>query len=190
MSDTKICGIDFEEYLIAMEEFHGARSPGMLVGGLMIDLALRELGPSPYLNVVTETRLCVSDAVQLATPCTMGNGYLQVLNWGIFAITAYDRKTLDGVRVGLDYERMKQYPMINSWFDRSARAGEMPVFDDIAVEALEAGEKILISRKVKVKQALKETKRFETGYCPDCGDSYPLNHGAKCPACQGQAYYC
>jgi formylmethanofuran dehydrogenase subunit E len=189
MSNKTICGMTYEDYVIAMEEFHGGRSPGMLVGGLMIDLALRELGPTPYLNMVTETRLCVPDAVQITTPCTMGNGYLQVLDWGIFGVTAYDRMELIGVRVGLAYDCMKQYPLINSWFDRAARVGEMPAFNDLAVEVMAAGDTLLTSRKVTVKKALKESKRFTTGFCPDCGDSYPLNHGPKCPACQGQAYY-
>jgi formylmethanofuran dehydrogenase subunit E len=60
-----------------MEEFHGYRSPGLVVGGMMVDTALRELGSTPYLHVVTETVVCLPDAVQLLTPCTVGNGLLK-----------------------------------------------------------------------------------------------------------------
>jgi len=82
-----ICGIPYDEFSIQMEEFHGYRSPGILLGGLMLDAGLREVGPTPYLNVVSETVVCLPDAVQLLTPCTFGNGFLQVLDWGKFAVT-------------------------------------------------------------------------------------------------------
>ena len=87
MGEPELCGVSLADFLIRMEEFHGYRSPGLLLGGVMVDVALRELGTTPYLNVVTETVVCLPDAVQLLTPCTIGNGFLQVLDWGKFAIT-------------------------------------------------------------------------------------------------------
>jgi hypothetical protein len=77
MPDPVFCGINLADYLIRMEEFHGFRSPGLLPGGIMVDMSLKELGTTPYLNVVTETVVCLPDAVQLLTPCTIGNGFLQ-----------------------------------------------------------------------------------------------------------------
>ncbi|MFC1815602.1 formylmethanofuran dehydrogenase subunit E family protein [Thermodesulfobacteriota bacterium] len=68
----------------------------------MIDSALRELEPTPYLNVVSETVVCLPDAIQLLTPYTLGNGFMQVLDWGKIAITAYDRQTFIGVRTFLN----------------------------------------------------------------------------------------
>ena len=41
----------------------------------------------------------------------MGNGFLQVLDWGKFALTAYDRVSLGGVRVGLNLEVLQGYPV-------------------------------------------------------------------------------
>lgn len=97
MSETTICGISYNDFLIRVEEFHGYRSPGILLGGIMVENALRELGSTT--NAVTETVVCLPDAVQLLTPFFIGNGFLQILDWGKFALTAYDRTTLKGVRV-------------------------------------------------------------------------------------------
>jgi hypothetical protein len=55
MKVASVCGVEYEALLIQMEEFHGYRSPGILLGGLMLDAALKKLGPTPYLNVVSET---------------------------------------------------------------------------------------------------------------------------------------
>ena len=49
MSNPVICGVDFDDFVISMEEFHGYRSPGILLGGLMIEASLDELGDTPYL---------------------------------------------------------------------------------------------------------------------------------------------
>lgn len=189
MSPGDICGLSPEDFFIRMEEFHGARSPGMLVGGLMIDTALAELGPAPYINVVTETVVCLPDAVQLLTPCTMGNGFLQVLDWGKFALTAYDRQSLAGVRVWLDPEVVTGYPLIRRWFERSPQGGDKPAFDQLAPEIIAAGRSILVWRPVRLHRALKESSRVATGRCPRCGESYALRLGPTCPACQGEAYY-
>lgn len=43
MKNFKVCGSEYEEFLIRMEEFHGYRSPGILLGGLMLDTALEKL---------------------------------------------------------------------------------------------------------------------------------------------------
>ncbi len=187
--ETTICGLTPAELFIQMEEFHGGRSPGILVGALMIDTALEELGPSPYINVVTETVVCLPDAVQLLTPCTMGNGFLQVLDWGKFALTAYDRLSLSGVRVWLDSDAVTGFPLIRRWFERSPQGGEKPPFEDLAPEIIAAGRAILAWRPVKLHRALKESNRVSTGRCPQCGESYALRLGPACPACQGEAYY-
>jgi formylmethanofuran dehydrogenase subunit E len=78
--------------------------------------------------VVTETIVCLPDAVQLLTPCTIGNGFLQVLDWGKFALTAYNRQTLAGIRLWLEYPALANYPLIQSWFERSTPSKAKPVF--------------------------------------------------------------
>lgn len=189
MTKKSICDVDTENFFILMEEFHGYRSPGVLIGGMMMDVALRELPPTPYLNVVTETIVCLPDAVQLLTPCTIGNGFLQILDWGKFALTGYDRMTLSGVRVWLKYDKLSDYPMIRSWFERTGAPKEKPPFEELSAEILDAGEDLILHRPVKLHRVLKDSKSVPTGRCPQCGESYPLRSGPACPSCSGQAYY-
>jgi len=188
MSETMICGVRYVDFVIRMEEFHGFRSPGILVGALMIEKALEELGATPYLNVVTETIVCLPDAVQLLTPCTIGNGFLQVLDWGKFALTAYDRKTLAGVRARLNENALYNYPQIRSWYERSNTKAK-PLFEKLATEILKAGSNLVAHQPVRLHHALKSLHHVPTGSCPDCGESYPLHHGPTCPSCGNRAYY-
>jgi formylmethanofuran dehydrogenase subunit E len=189
MHKQAICGIDLKDFIIRMEEFHGYRSPGLLVGGMMLDIALRGLGSTPYLNTVTETVVCLPDAVQLLTPCTIGNGFLQVLDWGKFALTVYDRRTLSGVRAWLNADKLVNYPLTRQWFERSKRHPQKPPFEKLASEILTAGSTLLGHRAVRLHQALKGSGPVPTGLCPECGESYQLGLGSLCPACQGDAYY-
>jgi formylmethanofuran dehydrogenase subunit E len=189
MPETEICGVKLEDFLIRMEEFHGYRSPGLLLGGMMLDTALEELGPTPYLNVVTETVVCLPDAVQLLTPCTIGNGFLQILDWGKFALTGYDRMSLSGVRIWLKTDELSGYPLIRSWFERSANRSEKPPFDALASEILAVGTNLLGHQSVRLNRDLKDAEHVPTGQCPVCGESYRLSLGSACPTCRNEAYY-
>ncbi len=189
MQHVEICGIGLDDYLIRMEEFHGYRSPGMLLGGFMIDHGLAQLDPTPYLNLVVETVVCLPDAVQLLTPCTFGNGFMQVLDWGKFAITAYDRESLAGIRVWLDQDKLSGYPSIRSWFERTGRPREKPPFEELAQEILSARPELIHHQPVRLLRSLKDASPVPTGRCPGCGESYPLHFGKFCPACSNQAYY-
>lgn len=155
----------------------------------MIDRALGELGPTPYLNVVTETVVCLPDAVQLLTPCTIGNGFLQVLDWGKFALTGYDRMKLTGVRVWIMQDRLPEYHLIHRWFERTQRSEPKPEFEDVANEIIECGAKIIECKGVRLRKPLKESSSISTGICSSCGESYALRRGSVCPACGGDSYY-
>lgn len=189
MPEPVICGIGYTDFIIRVEEFHGYRSPGILLGGFMLDAALHDVGTTPYLNVVTETVVCLPDAVQLLTPCTFGNGFLQIFDWGKFALTAYNRMTLSGVRVWLNHDQLPRYKLIRDWFERSDHTKKKPPFEALAQEILKAGKELVIHRPVRLHRALKDTQPVPTGNCPECGESYPLHHGPTCPSCQGNAYY-
>ena len=189
MQRREICGVDVASYVIRMEEFHGYRSPGMLIGGVMIENGVTQLGQTPYLNVVCETVVCLPDAVQLLTPCTIGNGFLQVLDWGKFALTAYDRQSLEGVRVWLNPDGLSDYPLIIGWFQRNGASREKPPFDELAVEVLDAGPELIKTCRVRLNQPLKDKHPVPTGICPRCGESYPLRQGRLCVACQGDNAY-
>ena len=189
MKKEEICGIKLDDFIIGMEEFHGYRSPGILLGGFMLEEGLNRLGSTPYLNIVSETVVCLPDAVQLLTPCTIGNGFLQLLDWGKFALTAYDRISLDGVRVWLDEDRIDNFPMVQQWFDRSNRQEEKPEFEPLASEIIRARTELILHRPVRLPRSLKETGHVPTLRCPSCNESFAGRLGPQCPACAGEAYY-
>lgn len=183
-----ICGMDVADYLIKAEEFHGHVSPGLVMGGFLVDAAWAILGPTPHLNAVVETVVCLPDAVQILTPCTLGNNFMQVLDWGKFAVTLYDRETLAGARAWVDRERVAAVPEIAGWFLRGAGGIVLPK-DEVVAHLTRRGPELLQARAVTLPAALKPTEKVATGPCPACGESYPLRQGEACLACQGQAYY-
>ena len=74
LSETTICDRSYDDYLQMIRSFHGHVAPGMLLGGFMVDLAYRTRPPGQFFDAICETRPCLPDAIQLLTPCTIGNG--------------------------------------------------------------------------------------------------------------------
>ena len=107
-----------------MVKFHGNPAPGLLIGGFMVDMAMRERPEGEFFDVLCETSVCLPDAVQLLTPCTYGNGWLKVVDIGRFAITVFEKYSGKGVRVHLDASKLGDYPEIKSWFFRLKRKEE------------------------------------------------------------------
>ena len=105
----------FDEFLQLVESFHGYVAPGVVLGGIMVEVARRQL-PAELFDAICETRNCLPDAIQLLTPCTIGNGWLKVVNVGRFALTLYDKYQGEGVRVFLDPAKIADWPEINNWY--------------------------------------------------------------------------
>lgn len=183
-----ICGISREEYLLRLEEFHGHVSPGTAMGGFLVDAAWKILGDTPYQNVVVETVVCLPDSVQALTPCTLGNGFLQVLDWGKFALTMYDRMTLAGARAWIGAGGIEEFPLVADWYLRRPGAQKVEKIK-VVEEIMAGGHRLVRSRPVTMNSPLKDTAHVPTVACPACGEYYPSRQGGLCPACAGQAYY-
>ncbi len=181
-----ICGLDLPAFLLRAEEFHGHVSPGVVLGGFLLEAAWEGQGDTPYLNAVVETVVCLPDVVQMLTPCTLGNGFMQVLDWGKFALTLYDRQTLTGFRAWADRQAIARVPEIAGWFLRNGQ----PLPKEEVVRHIAAhGRQLARVAPVSLPRPLKPAEKVATGPCPQCGESYPLRCGQRCLACQGQAYY-
>ena len=109
-TQMNICGRPVEEFLLAVENFHGLKAPGVVIGGFMVDWAQEGLSPGVEADAIVETCHCLPDAVQLLTPCTFGNGWLKVLDWDKFALSLYDKKTLGGLGSGWIWPRPRPFP--------------------------------------------------------------------------------
>ena len=188
MEQGMICGRSRADFLLAIEGFHGFVAPGLIIGGFMVDWGLELIGPGVEADAIVETYHCLPDAVQIFTPCTVGNGWLKVLDWDKFALTLYDRRTLSGYRVWLDLNKTAAYPPIYGWYMRTIPKQDLPK-EVVNSTILEAGRKILSSRPIDVVNLHERKKKGETGVCPKCGEAYPLDQGKKCLACQGEGYY-
>ena len=68
MTSQTICGMDFEQFVYDMEDFHGARAPGIIVGALMLDTVLEKVPESPDLVITVETVTCLPDAARCSHP--------------------------------------------------------------------------------------------------------------------------
>ncbi|MCX5844063.1 MAG: formylmethanofuran dehydrogenase subunit E family protein [Deltaproteobacteria bacterium] len=106
----------YEEYLHLVKSFHGNLAPGLIIGGFMVDLALKELPEGELFDAMCETPVCLPDAVQILTPCTIGNGWLKIVNFGRFALALYEKNEGQGIRVYMDSARLEPWPEIKSWF--------------------------------------------------------------------------
>lgn len=182
-----LCGLPVDDLLAKAEDFHGHISPGVMTGAFLVDVALSSFPPSEYINAVVESVVCLPDAVQLFTPCTLGNGFLQILDWGKFALTLYDRQTCRGVRAWVDPAAVAAIPEIAAWFMRGP--GDGKIDKEVAIrEILRRGHEIVKSRPVTLLQPLKDATKYPTAVCPVCGESYPTRFGDRCPSCGGAAY--
>ena len=187
----KIGKYEADEFLRIAKQFHGYDMPGLIVGGFMVDLALRSFPEGKFFNVICETSQCLADAVQLLTPCTMGNGWLKEGFTSRFAIIIYDRSTGDGLRVFIDPRKLDKWKEIKVWYLKEKDKKEHDT-RRIFEQLLEAGSEYMSVMKVKVKDNyLRKGKKIQqpVAVCPSCKEFYLKQFGDKCPACSGNAPY-
>ncbi|MGA2162504.1 MAG: formylmethanofuran dehydrogenase subunit E family protein [Methanoregula sp.] len=181
-------------YLSRCAKFHSSPAPGLLIGAFMMDYALELLGahPDEKLFAVCETPKCLPDAPQVIAHITTGNGRLTVLPIGRFAITvnrASDKPIADAVRVYIDLEKIKQVPVIESWFSNSPSFNKHTMGIALQEEIFRNGRKLLSYEHVRVPVKFKESWKPVT--CPSCRETVPdyMVVDGKCGACGPMKYY-
>jgi len=174
--------------------FHTSPAPGVLIGAFMIDYAIDLLGITPDQKIygVCETPKCLPDALQVIAHCTTGNNRLKIVPIGKFAITlntTTDGSTADAVRVYVDLEKLKKFPVIDIWYANSPEYNKVTMNESLQKEIFRAGRQILSFEHVRVKVSGK--KRWKSVTCPCCGETVPdyLIEGDHCGACGSMKYY-
>jgi formylmethanofuran dehydrogenase subunit E len=187
-SGLMLCGKSVEVFLDEIDSFHGFVSPGLVLGGFLVDWAQELVGVEVEADAIVETYRCLPDAVQIFTPCTIGNGWLKVLNWDKFALSLYDKRGLLGYRVWLDLEKAKMSPPIYNWYMRRVPKKDLPL-GGLVDTILKAGRSVLSCRAIRVTRFYGQEKKGLIKVCPGCGEAYPAVQGDLCSACQGEGYY-
>ena len=192
---------EFLELVEQVYKFHTKRAPGIVIGVEMVMLAKEKLGDVKKLGAVTETQVCLSDAIQFLTGCTVGNKYL-IMNdkIGRYALTLFDRANGRGIRVFVDIKKIDsvKMPETHKFFlrqrspevhdDQMARAASAAKIVD---EFMAAGRNIFGWQYVRIKNYGKEPV-YPVKVCPFCHESYIYSEekSESCQACAGNmAYY-
>jgi len=184
-----ICTYSYEEYLHLVKSFHGNLAPGLIIGGFIVDLAMKNLPEGEFFDAVCETPVCLPDAVQILTPCTIGNGWLSIVPFGKFAVTLYEKYSGKGVRVYLDTEKLNKWPEIRDWYLKKKKKSEQNP-DVLLAQIKEAGHGLLSIQHLQVEpEKVRRKKMGPVGVCPLCGEAYPAKDGDKCRSCQGDTPY-
>jgi formylmethanofuran dehydrogenase subunit E len=179
----------FEEYKQIVESFHGFAAPGLLVGGFMVDLAVARMPGGVLLDAISETPKCLPDAIQLLTPCTVGNGWLKIFNLGRFALSLYEKYSGEGVRVFLDTGKLESWPEIKTWLFKLKSKADQDL-DRLIAEIRQAGQDLCGVQPIRVQpRHLQKKSRGRIAVCVICGEPYPLQDGGACRACQGDSPY-
>jgi formylmethanofuran dehydrogenase subunit E len=178
-----------EDYMHLVKSFHGNIAPGLIIGGFMVDTAMKNLPDGVLFDAISETRTCLPDAVQLLTPCTIGNGWLKILDFGRYALCLFDKYQGDGVRVFLDPVKLEDWQEIKTWFFKLKPKKEQdPII--LRDQIIDAGPDILTLTHVAVDSAFLGKKgKGAIGTCLSCGEAYPARDGLTCLACQGNSPY-
>ena len=159
----------------------------------MVDYALELLGAQPgeKLFSVCETPKCLPDAPQVIAHATTGNGRLKVVPIGRFALTmnrASDKPTTDGIRVYVDPQKIREFPVIDIWFANSLTFNKHTMGTNLQEQIFVPGGKSSRTRRSGTGE-IKEAWQPVT--CPTCGETVPdyLVVDGKCGACGPMKYY-
>jgi len=185
----RILGHSYDEYAAIIRRFHGNEAPGVIIGGFMVDLAIRSLPDNIIYDAICETWTCLPDAIQILTPCTIGNGWLKIVYTGRFAMTLYDKRTREGVRVFLDAKKVENWPEIKAWYLKLKPKKEQDR-KELDREIRETGNSILTFQHVCVRSRIAKKKhKGNIVVCPGCDETYPADDGEICLACQSNSLY-
>ena len=155
----------------------------------MVELALHTMGRTQHYHALCESCRDLPDAVQLLTPCTVGNGRLHMFDLGRFALTLYRVQGGRGVRVHLDMAKTAGWPHIRRWAMGEERGDEKDLVR-LEHEIRRAGISILSASAVQLKGVfLEESPREAMVACISCGEAHPVGMGPLCRACAGHSPY-
>lgn len=180
---------DHDAFVAVVKDFHGHVAPGVIIGGYMVEMARRTLPEGILYDAVSETVQCLPDAIQLLTPCTVGNGWLKVYHFGIYALSLYDKYTGEGTRVRLNVEALDAYPHVRAWFlkEKPKREQEPELLRE---EIRTAGMDLLQAAPVRIHpDFLVKKGKGVVRRCLRCGEWYPAVLGDLCRRCQGDGPY-
>ncbi|TIH12817.1 trehalose-binding protein [Marinifilum sp. JC120] len=179
----------FEEFIEMARLFHNYPAPGLLVGGYMVTEALRYMPEDVLYEAISETSWCLPDAIQMLTPCTIGNGWMRVMNFGIYGMSLYDKFTGEGVRVWLDLEKIPEDSEIRVWFLK-AKPKKDQDSELLRHEIGVYGPDILSIKRINVAEGqLVKRSKGDIAICPRCNEAYPVVHGTICRSCRGESPY-
>lgn len=177
----------FEKKIAAFRE---KPAPGLIIGGFMVDEITKRLPRDRFYDVICESIKCLPDAVQILTPCSVGNGWLKILKIGRFAMTFYDKETGAGIRAYVDTDKLKRFPLINEWFFKLTPKKEQDTGKLMASIRLAGGE-IISLQEVQVDLGIaKKKKDGKVAVCAKCHEAYPALEGSTlCKVCSGKIQY-
>ncbi|MEZ0576216.1 FmdE family protein, partial [Halodesulfovibrio aestuarii] len=179
----------FEEFIEMATLFHNYPAPGLLIGGYMVEEARKHMPEGTLYEAISETTWCLPDAIQMLTPCTIGNGWMNVLNLGRYAMSLYDKHTGEGVRVWLDIHKIPKDSEILVWLMKEKPKQEQDS-EKLRREIGGYGADILSTTPITIpKPKLIKRSKGKVTPCSSCGEPYPSAHGALCRACQGESPY-
>ena len=177
-----IRSLTFDEYRRMVESFHGIAAPGVMIGGFMVDLAYRHLPREGLFNSICETPKCLPDAIQLLTPCSIGNQWLTIINTGRYALTFYDKATGEGIRIFIAREKLEPWAGIAGWFLRLGPKGDL---EKLLAEIENAGTSLFGVMPIRVSPSfLAKKESGPVAFCPSCNEAYHARDGKLCPACR------
>ena len=180
---------NIEDYLHRVKSFHGHVAPGVVIGGFMVHLARTRIPEGVLFDAISETPACVPDAIQLLTPCTVGNGWLKIINLGRFALSLYDKDHGNGFRVFLDTGKLENWPEIKDWFFKLKSRTEQS--QKIFSPRSRKQEEICGIHPVQIRpEFLKKREKGKIVICPSCARKpIPARMGRICRGCQGESPY-
>ncbi len=179
----------FKEFMELAEWLHSFPAPGILIGGFMVEKAKSAMPKDTLYEAFVETGKCLPDAVQLLTPCSIGNGWMRIVNLGKYALSLYDKYNGDGFRSYLDPDKLADWPELRSWFLKEKPKAEQDS-EKLYIEIEEAGDSVCTLEKIQISDSyFKNRKMRNIIICPVCREPYPEADGPICRGCQGEAPY-
>ena len=179
----------WKQYLARVKSFHSYPAPGVIVGGVMVSMAMEQIPKGVLFDAICETSSCLPDAVQILTPCTVGNGWLKIINLGRYAVNLYNKHSGSGVRIYPDLNKLQGWDEIQGWLLKLKTKQEQDT-ERLQEQIWRAGRDIYTLYPVQIKpQYLAKHSIGRIGICSVCGEAYPVKDGTTCLGCQLPSYH-